>query len=63
MTPDQMRDALRYLGWSQAELARRVRVDPNTVSKWAQEKAPIPGTVAAYLDLAVKVKTLGKELG
>lgn len=49
---------LTKLRWSQAELARRIDVHPNTVSHWVTGKRPIPGAVKAYVDLALKVKGL-----
>ena len=45
---------LRELGWSQAELARRVDTYPSTVSQWKR----VPGGVAAYVALALRVKRL-----
>lgn len=49
---------LDVLGWSQAELARRVDVHPNTVSGWSTGRTNVPGPVRAYLELAVKAKGL-----
>jgi transcriptional regulator with XRE-family HTH domain len=49
---------LSALGWSQAELAERIGVHPNTVSKWATGKPVITGPARAYVDLALKVKAL-----
>lgn len=50
--------ALDVLGWSQAELAKRLGVHKNTVSKWATGQTHLPGPVNAYLNLAVKVRRL-----
>jgi hypothetical protein len=44
---------LKELGWSKAELARRIDVDPKTVSRWKK----IPGPVAAYLRLVRRIHT------
>jgi hypothetical protein len=49
---------LLVLGWSQAELARRVDVHVNTVSKWMTGKSRVPGAVLAYVRLSIKVKGL-----
>ena len=37
--------ALEEMGWSRAELARRLGVDRNTVAKWRES---VPGYVCAY---------------
>jgi transcriptional regulator with XRE-family HTH domain len=42
-------DALRTIGWSQRELARRVGVDETRVRRWARGTAPMPEDVAAWL--------------
>lgn len=43
---------------SQAELAVRVSVHENTVSKWMTGKTSVPGAVIAYLRLYRDVKAL-----
>ena len=58
MTGPDLHKALKTLGWSRADLSRRVKVDPNTVSKWIVGKSPIPGAVEAYLRLATDVQNL-----
>lgn len=57
---DDLAAALLTLGWSRGELARRLGIHRNTVSAWSTGKAPIPGPVAAYLDLAIKASRLLK---
>ena len=47
---------LSRLGWTGAELARRLGVDPDTVSRWRRRKVPVPGYASAYLALATKAK-------
>lgn len=42
---------LARLGWSRGELARRLDLHPNTVSRWSI----VPGYALAYLRLAVMV--------
>lgn len=54
----QVQAALEILGWSQAELARRLYVHPNTVTGWATGRTKVPGPVVAYLGLAVKAKEM-----
>lgn len=59
----QFRAALRHLGWTQAELARRLHLgSKNTVSRWLAPGGHIPGPVRAYLELALKVMELTKAL-
>ncbi|OXJ21424.1 transcriptional regulator [Burkholderia sp. HI2714] len=48
--------SLNVLGWSQAEFARRLGVDPTTVSRWVSA-SKFPKWVGEYLRLAVLVKT------
>jgi transcriptional regulator with XRE-family HTH domain len=48
MTPEQSRAARAWLGWSQAELAKRASVSLRTVQGFEKgEKAPNPPNVAA----------------
>lgn len=50
--------AMQAAGLSSAELARRLDVHPNTVSRWSTGVTePGPG-VMAYLELYAKVKSL-----
>jgi hypothetical protein len=49
---------LSTLGWTGAELARRVDVGADRVSAWRRGKAKLPGSVVAYLDLALKAREL-----
>ncbi|MDF0506554.1 helix-turn-helix transcriptional regulator [Burkholderia cenocepacia] len=48
--------SLGVLGWSQAEFARRLGVDPTTVSRWVSASR-FPKWAGEYLRLAVLVKT------
>ncbi|MGU7773707.1 helix-turn-helix domain-containing protein [Burkholderia sp. MR1-5-21] len=48
--------SLSVLGWSQAEFARRLGVDPTTVSRWIGN-SKFPKWVGEYLRLALLVKT------
>jgi len=43
----KLEQILNELGWSKAELARRVNIHPGTISRWKE----VPGPVAAYLSL------------
>lgn len=60
MKPSDLRADLELLGWSQARFAERIGVHQNTVSKWMNGKAAIPGPVIAYLTLAVRVAEMRK---
>jgi hypothetical protein len=48
-------DILARIGWSQAELARRIGVSPVTITRWKE----VPGPVEAYLILVDRL--LGRE--
>lgn len=60
MTGQQLREALSELGWSQRELARRLRVHQNTVTQWMRGEAP--GYAEAYVMLALSVKRLAEQV-
>ena len=47
MPGSEMVAALKRLGWSQAELGRRLGVKASSVTRWAQTEAP--GYVVEYL--------------
>jgi transcriptional regulator with XRE-family HTH domain len=49
VTGTTLADALRTIGWSQRELARRIGVDETRVRRWARGAAPVPEDVAAWL--------------
>ncbi len=51
--------ALKELGWSQAELARRMGIHVNTVGAWGRRA---PRYVAAFLILCVQVKRIQSGL-
>lgn len=55
---DDLEPALMTLGWSQQQLADRLKVHKNTVSAWATGRVGLPGPVEAYLDLAVRASRL-----
>lgn len=59
-TRDDLAPSLLALGWSQAELARRLGVHINTVSAWATGKVKLPMYAQAYLALAVAISRLLK---
>lgn len=65
MTAEQFRAHLAELGWKQVGLERRLDAASgqltaaSTVNRWAKGHHPVPAGVAAYLDLALRVKRLG----
>ena len=61
MTAEELRQALRSLGWKQSELARRVGVGDTTVSRWMAGDPPVPEPVAAYLGLALEIDRLHRQ--
>jgi len=51
MTKKELSTILDEIGWSQSELCRRVKIHPNTLSRWEE----IPGSIEAYVMLAWKL--------
>ncbi|AAQ54977.1 transcriptional regulator [Burkholderia phage Bcep22] len=55
MTSNELRATLAELGWTQKRLAERLGVDPDTVSRWTNDrtggtgKGGVPAYVAEYL--------------
>lgn len=56
MTGEDMRGALVELGWKQADLCRRIEMNKNTVSAWANS-AP-PAWVGEYLGAMLAIDRL-----
>ena len=52
------RDKLQLAGLSKAGLARRLGVDPDTVSRWGEEP---PRYALAYLDLLLRVQAVVRD--
>lgn len=50
MMPEDMRIARLRLGWTQAELARRIGVSRRTIGRWEMGKTPLPLMLASYLE-------------
>lgn len=61
MHPEDLKIALKTLGWTGAKLARAVGVTPKTVGMWLNDRARIPGSVQAYLKIKVKLLDLADE--
>lgn len=58
LTPAAFSEALRDLGWRQADFARAVGCDMKTPSRWATGEGPIPLWVGAHLRLLLEVRRL-----
>lgn len=54
MTKQELKQALKELGKTQAQLAEKLGTYPATVSRWDK----VPAAVAEYLELSVKLKRL-----
>jgi transcriptional regulator with XRE-family HTH domain len=55
---------LDMIGWSDGELARRLNVAPNKVSRWRLGKSNIPNQVALWLEtLACIVTSIPNPIG
>ena len=51
MKQSELKIILRKLGWSKAELARRMGYEADTVSRWKE----VPKPVELYLDLVSRI--------
>lgn len=58
MTPEQFRDALAHLDWSQTDFAERAGLTRTTVSRWATGVAPPPPWASAWLETLNDLATL-----
>lgn len=58
MTAAEFHAAIDALGITQRVLAARFKVAHSTVSAWATGKAPVPGTVVAYLESVAENRRL-----
>jgi hypothetical protein len=57
MTPEEFKERITGLGWSQAAFARKTGLTANTVSQWVTGTiSRVPEWVDAYLNLAESVK-------
>ncbi len=59
--PSQARIAIRAINWTQAELAKRLGVYPETVCNWF--KSTLPVYAAEYIRLAVELDNIQKAIG
>ena len=48
--------SLVTLGWRGSDLARRLGVDGETVSRWKRGKVPVPGYAKEYLRVVLLAK-------
>ena len=58
MTIVEFKAALRALGWSQSEFARKAGLTPNTSSRYANGDAAIPRWVERYLGVMQEIARL-----
>ena len=58
MTPDELASVLAQLGWTQEELGRRLGMAPDTVSRWATGKVPMPVWLTAHVGLLLELREL-----
>jgi transcriptional regulator with XRE-family HTH domain len=60
MTPDELREARKSLGWTQHELAENFRMGAHgwqTVSAWENGKQRIPGPIELLCEIYVGTQT------
>ena len=53
---DELREYLDILGWSQAELGRRIGVSGTSVSSWVKGRHSVPKVVLLYLGILCRLK-------
>ena len=58
MDGNELGARLDHLGWSQAELGRRLDRTPKAVSDWVTGKVPVPKYVSEYLWIALDLSSL-----
>jgi transcriptional regulator with XRE-family HTH domain len=58
----KLKDKLKVLDWSQAELARRIEVEGSTITRWINDKYPAPKCVYLYLDALIEIKNISDRL-
>jgi transcriptional regulator with XRE-family HTH domain len=63
MTPQQLKASLNVIGWSQAELSRRIDYAPNTISRWMTGEIPIPAWLDAYIEAITAIRDLALRVG
>lgn len=57
MTADELREALKAIGWKGSDLARKVGVGTSTVSRWLNGE-PVPLWVDSYLAAMAEIARL-----
>jgi transcriptional regulator with XRE-family HTH domain len=55
---EQLKANLNDFGWSQAELAKRLKVHPNTVTKWVNDRKPVPQSVILWVNALSELRAL-----
>lgn len=58
MTKVELRDAMKGLGLSVRSLAKLVEVSPSTVNRWRTGRRRVPGAVARYLELRIRLQAI-----
>lgn len=58
MTAQALNDALADLGWTGAELARRLGKGPQAVSAWRTGRTAVPRYVEEYLRVMILAKDM-----
>ncbi len=58
MTSDEFTATLAALRWKQSDLARRLDLDKNTPSRWANGRTPVPQWAAEYLGAMLAIERL-----
>ncbi len=61
MTGKALRRIRKRLALSQAALAERMAVSPNTVARWERGELPIRGAMARLVELVADAEERGKE--
>ncbi len=56
MTGTQLRALRRAQGWTQVELAQRIRVTGNTVARWERDEVRITPAMVRLIRLVVPAK-------
>lgn len=61
MTKDELKDALKKMGWKQTHCAEKMKVSTTTINAWCTGKAPIPPWAEEFILLRMGINDLARR--